>query len=58
VTEEERVREYTKAVGHPPVWKDDPDWLYTGSKEELEALKVRLGLVEEPEAIDGQMELV
>lgn len=57
VKDEETIVEYEKAVGHPPRNTDDPDWLYRGTKEELEALKERLGLVE-PDVIDGQMELM
>lgn len=57
MTDEQRAAEYEKAVGHPPRTTDDPDWLYRGTKEELEALKERLGLGE-PDVIEGQMELM
>ncbi len=53
--EDERAEEYEKVVGHPPQTTDHPDWLYTGSKKEVEELKKRLGLAEEEEY--EQMEL-
>jgi hypothetical protein len=60
VTEEERVRAYTRAVGHPPENRpDDPDWNYRGSKREEEALRKSMNLPasDAPEMIPGQMEL-
>lgn len=60
MTEDERVAAYTRSVGHPPENRDDdPDWNYRGTKEELAALKARMGLTssDAPEMISGQMEL-
>ena len=57
VTDEEMARAYEEAVGHPPRTTDHPDWLYRGTKEELAALKKRMGLAEENDVIDGQLEL-
>lgn len=59
MNEEQRVAEYTRVVGHPPENRpDDPDWNYRGTKEELKELRKRLGLKEETDVIDGQMELI
>lgn len=55
--DEEREAEYTRAVGHPPRNTDDPDWLYTGTAKEREALRERLGIPEESDVSDGQLEL-
>lgn len=60
MTEEQRIAAYTKAVGHPPENRpDDPDWNYRGTKDELAALKAKMGLAtsDGPEMIPGQMEL-
>jgi hypothetical protein len=58
VNDEQTVREYTRNVGHPPENReDDPDWNYRGTKEELEELKRKMGLSDEPEMIPGQMEI-
>lgn len=58
MTDDQIIAEYTRSVGHPPENReDDEDWNYRGTKEEIEALKVRLGLVE-IEVSDGQMELL
>lgn len=52
------VEAYEKAVGHPPrtLYPDDPDWKYTGSREEKRQPKERIGLGE-PAVIEGQEEL-
>ena len=56
--EDQRVAEYTRNVGHPPRNReDDPDWNYRGTREEIEELKRKLGLSDEPEIVPGQMEI-
>jgi hypothetical protein len=58
MNEDQQVAEYTRSVGHPPRNReDDPDWNYRGTKEELEELKRKMGLSDEPEMIPGQMEI-
>lgn len=59
MNDDQRLAAYIRAVGHPPRNRpDDPDWNYTGTKEEVEELKRRLGLSEEPEVIEGQESLL
>lgn len=59
MNENERRAAYIENVGHEPRNReDDPDWNYRGTKEEVELLKQRLGLSDEPEMIPGQMEIV